>query len=99
MSETERLVKLELLGQEYKFYTASSEEELRSILSLVRQLVETGSPQTTGTLPVGKVAILACLNIASRYVRLTQEFEVYKRDSEERIVRLNEEIRASLLAD
>jgi cell division protein ZapA len=99
MSETERLVKFELLGQEYKFYTASSEEELRSILSLVRQLVETGSPQTTGTLPVGKVAILACLNIASRYVKLTQEFEVYKRDSEERIVRLNEEIRASLLAD
>ncbi len=99
MSETERLVKLELLGQEYKFYTASSEEELRSILSLVRQLVETGSPQATGTLPVGKVAILACLNIASRYVKLTQEFEGYKRDSEERIVRLNEEIRASLLAD
>lgn len=100
MSETERLVRFELLGQEYKFYTASSEEEFRSILSLVRQLVETGSPQqTTGTLPVGKVAILACLNIASRYVKLAQEFEAYKRDSEERIVRLNEEIRARLLAE
>lgn len=99
MSETERLVRFELLGQEYKFYTASSEEEFRSILSLVRQLVETGSPQTAGTLPVGKVAIMACLNIASRYVKLAQEFEVYKRDSEERIVRLNEEIRARLLAE
>lgn len=99
MSETERLVRFELLGQEYKFYTASSEEEFRSILSLVRQLVETGSPQTTGTLPVGKVAILACLNVASRYVKLAQEFEAYKRDSEERIVRLNEEIRARLLAE
>lgn len=99
MSETERLVRFELLGQEYKFYTASSEEEFRSILSLVRQLVETESPQTSGTLPVGKVAIMACLNIASRYVKLAQEFEVYKRDSEERIVRLNEEIRARLLAE
>lgn len=99
MSETERLVRFELLGQEYKFYTASSEEEFRSILSMVRQLVETGSPQTTGTLPVGKVAILACLNVASRYVKLAQEFEAYKRDSEERIVRLNEEIRARLLAE
>lgn len=99
MSETERLVRFELLGQEYKFYTASSEEEFRSILSLVRQLVETVSPQTSGTLPVGKVAIMACLNIASRYVKLAQEFEVYKRDSEERIVRLNEEIRARLLAE
>ncbi len=99
MSETERLVRFELLGQEYKFYTASSEEELRTIFSMVRQLVETNSPQTTGTLPVGKVAILACLNIASRHVKLMHEFEGYKRDSEERIVRLNEEIRSRLLAD
>jgi cell division protein ZapA (FtsZ GTPase activity inhibitor) len=99
MSETERLVRFELLGQEYKFYTASSEEEMRSILSMVRKLVETSSPQTTGTLPVGKVAILACLNIASRYVKLEHDFEGYKRDSEQRIVRLNEEIRSILLSD
>lgn len=99
MSETERLVRFELLGQEYKFYTASTDEELRIIFSMVRQLVETSSPQTTGTLPVGKMAILACLNIASRHVKLMHEFEGYKRDSEERIIRLNEEIRAKLLAD
>lgn len=99
MSETERLVKFELLGQEYKFYTASSDEELRTIFSLVRNLVETDAPQTTGTLPVGKVAMLACLNIASRYVKLAQEFEGYKRDAEERIVRINEEIRSKLLSE
>ncbi len=99
MSDTERLVRFELLGQEYKFYTASTDEELRTIFSMVRQLVETSSPQTTGTLPVGKVAILACLNIASRHVKLMHEFEGYKRDSEDRIIRLNEEIRLKLLAD
>lgn len=99
MSETERLVRFEVLGQEYKFYTAASEEEMRSILAMVRQLVETSSPQTTGTFAVGKVAILACLNIASRYVKLEHEFEGYKRDSEERIVRLNEEIRSILLSE
>ena len=99
MSETERLVRFELLGQEYKFYTASSEEELRTIFSMVRNLVETSAPQTSGTLPVGKVAILACLNIASRHVKLMNEFEGYKRDSEERIVRINEEIRSKLLSD
>ncbi len=99
MYEKERLVRFELLGQEYKFYTASSEDELRTIFSMVRQLVETVSPQTTGTLPVGKVAIMACLNIASRYVKLMHEFEGYKRDSEERIIRLNEEIRSKLLSE
>ncbi|KJR97120.1 MAG: hypothetical protein VR65_24455 [Desulfobulbaceae bacterium BRH_c16a] len=99
MSENERMVKFELLGQEYKFYTAASEEEMQSILSLVRQLVETGPTQATGTIPVGRVAILACLNIASRYVKLEQEFTLYKRDSEQRIVKLNEDIRARLLAE
>jgi len=99
MSETERLVKFELLGQEYQFYTAASEEELRSIFSLVRQLVETDTMQNTGTLRVGKVAILACLNIASRYVKLAREYEGFKRDSEERIIRLNEEIRSKLLSE
>lgn len=99
MSETERLVKFELLGQEYKFYTAASEDEMRAILSLVRELIETSSPKVTGTLPVGKVAILACFNIASRYVKLKDELEGYKKDSDERIVRLNEEIRSKLLSE
>jgi cell division protein ZapA (FtsZ GTPase activity inhibitor) len=99
MSENERMVKFELLGQEYRFFTASSEEEMQSILSLVRQLVETGPTQATGTIAVGRMAILACLNIASRYVKLEQEFALYKRDSELRIVKLNEDIRARLLAD
>ena len=99
MSETERLVEFELLGQNFKFYTAASEEEMRSILSLVRQLVEPGSNNVSGTLPVGKVAVMACLNIASKYVKLQQEFEEYKRDSEERMVWLNEEIRARLLSE
>lgn len=99
MAESERMVKFELLGQEYKFYTAASEEEMQSILSLVRRLIEESSTQTTGTLPVGRLAILACLNIASKYVKLKQEYAEYQRDSELRIVRLSEDIRARLLVE
>jgi cell division protein ZapA (FtsZ GTPase activity inhibitor) len=99
MANTERLVTFELLGQEYKLYTAASEEELKSILSLVRQLVEKGSTKVTGSLPVGRVAILACLNIASQYVKLKQEFDDYRWDAEQRMVRLSEEIRSKLLSD
>ena len=99
MVDTERLVKFELLGQEYKFYTAASEDELKSILSLVRQLVENSSSQATGTLPVGRVAILACLNIASQYVKLQQEFDDYRWDTDQRMIRLREDIRAKLLTE
>ena len=99
MTNSERLVKFDLLGQEYKFYTAASEEELKSILSLVRQLVENSSSQATGTLPVGRMAILACLNIASQYVKLKQDFDDYRWDTEQRMIRMSEEIRAKLLVD
>jgi len=97
--EKERLVSFELLGQEYKFYTAASEEELRNIFNLVRQLFDTGSSMSSGTIVSGKLAILACLNIASRYVQLENEFNEYRLDSEERICRLREEIRTTLLAE
>ncbi len=96
MSDKERLVRFELLGHEHSFYTASSEEEIQSIFSLVRSLVKSGSPHSSGTLPVSKIAILACLNIASRYIKLKREFEEYKYDSGARITRLNEEISAKL---
>jgi cell division protein ZapA len=99
MSDNERLVSFELLGQEYKFYTAASDDELRSVFAMVRELMETGmTAQKTGTLPMGKMAILACLNIASRYVKLHQEFEAYKLDSRERLTKLREEIRSKLIA-
>ncbi len=99
MTDKERLVKFELLGQKYAFYSAASDEEMKSILTLVRQLVENGSPHSTGTLPVGKIAIMSCLNIASRYVKLKQEFKEYKEDSEKRIAGLSDEIRVRLLAE
>lgn len=78
MAERERLVRFTLLGQDYAFYTGASEEELKKILDLVRSLVQEGGgdPQS-GTIAVSKTAILACLNIASRYIRLQQDFDEY----------------------
>ena len=96
LTEDERLVRFELLGQEYKFYTGASEKELESILSLVREQVEGGAGSRRGTLPASKVAVMACLNIASKYVKIKQEFHDYRSDSETRHARLNEEIRSSL---
>lgn len=94
MAENERLVEVELLGHEFRFYTAASEDEMDSILRLVQELIEVDPRQKTGTLPMGKIAVLACLNIASRHVRLQNEFEQYRKELEERIRDLNHEIRS-----
>ena len=99
MSELERLVRFKLLGQEYAFYTGASEAELDAVFSMVRTLIEENISGPQGSLPVSKVAILACLNIASRHVKLQQEYENYQSETEERLKRLNEMIRTRLFRD
>jgi cell division protein ZapA len=99
MSELERLVRFKLLGQEYAFYTGASEAELEAVFSMVRTLIEENISGPQGSLPVSKVAILACLNIASRHVKLQQEYENYQSETEERLKRLNEMIRTRLFRD
>ena len=92
MSDLERLVRFKLLGQDYSFYTGASEVELDAIFTLVKSLIEENIGSSKGTLPVSKVAILACLNIASRYVKMQQEFDSYKENAERRIGILNDQI-------
>ncbi len=98
MSDVERLVRFTLLGQEYKYYTGTSEEEMDEILRLVKELVEINSHGDHRTLPVSKIAIMACLNMASKYVKLKQEYSDYKTNSEERLNTLNEKIDACLIS-
>ena len=92
MSESERLVKFNLLGQDFAFYTAATEEEMTAILDLVRQLVDESNTDAGKTIPVTKLAVMALLNLASRYVRLKQEFDDYRLGSEARIGILCEKI-------
>jgi len=85
MAEQERQVRIELLGQEYRFFTAASDEELEAILSLVRALVATDSTPHSGTLVSVRVVTLACLNIASQYVRLKSEFDSFRLENSRRL--------------
>ncbi len=73
----ERLVKFEVLGQEYPLYTDASEEDVREILNLVKDQLESYS-QSASTLPPNKLAILASLNMAGKYIKLKRDYEHYK---------------------
>ena len=89
----ERLVRFELIGLEFAFYTGAPEEEVEEIIALVTDLVhENSSSGTSGSVAVGKVAVLASLNIASRYVELKRDFKTYKNETEARLARLGEQI-------
>lgn len=67
------------------------------ILDLVRQLTEeTLGGAKSGTIPVSKTAVMACLNIASRYIKLQQDFEEYRKKNDARASYLIEKIDATL---
>jgi len=95
----ERLVRFELMGQEYTFYTGAPESEVADVLGLVKELVEENISGASGAIPVSKVAVLVSLNIASRYFELRSEFERYKANTEERMAGLAKRIDTGLLLE
>lgn len=101
MSESERLVKFTLLGQNFAFYTGASEEEMEKILALVREQIESisGGDKPGGTIPVSKIAVMACLNIASSFIKLKQEHSRYKQETASRLEELTTRIDFILVED
>ncbi|ADH85618.1 cell division protein ZapA [Desulfurivibrio alkaliphilus] len=86
----ERLVKFEVLGQEFPLYTDAPEEDVQEILTLVKtQLEEVSQGGSTRGLPANKAAILTSLNMASQYVRLKREFAEYRQQVESSLERLS----------
>lgn len=92
MPEPERLVKFNLLGQELAFYTGASEEEVEEILRLVQQQIEENSAQSGSSVPSGKVAVITCLNLASKFIQLEHDYSTYKNNMETRLELLNERL-------
>lgn len=96
----ERLVRFELIGLEFAFYTGAPEEEVDEIIKLVTDLVEENcSSGSSGSVAVGKVAVLASLNIASKYVELKRDFNSYKQETESRLARLGQRIDEELMEE
>jgi len=95
----ERLVKFEVLGQEYPLYTDAPEEDIEEILNLVKMQIESQSKSSKSVLPANKVAVLTSLNMAGKYVCLKKDFERYKQEMTERVERLTSVIKNSLPRD
>ena len=92
----ERLVKFEVLGQEYPLYTDVPEEDIEEILQLVKVQIENHSKSTKSLLPANKVAVLTSLNMAGKYLRMKREFEQYKEQMSLLVDRLTSVIENSL---
>ena len=94
----ERLVKFEVLGQEFPLYTDAPEEDVQEILQLVKTQLEEVSQGGSRGLPANKAAILTSLNMASQYVRLKREFSEYRQQVESGLDRLSCRIEEAAVA-
>ncbi len=92
----ERLVKFEVLGQEYPLYTDAPEDEVREIMHLVKSIIEEQHGSMKSTLPANKVAVLTSLNMAGKYVRMKREFEEYRHQVGDSVEKLTNRIESTL---
>ena len=83
--------------QDFTFYTGSSEEEMKEILDLVKEMSENDVSGISGTLPASRVAVMACLNMASKFMRMKHDFEDYRLETEVRIKGLNMQLETLFL--
>jgi len=89
------LVKFVVLGQEFPLHTDAPEDEVQEILDLVKSQLEVHTSASTSLMPA-KVAVLASLNMAGKYVRLKKEYEQHKNAVERTISSLTDKIERDL---
>lgn len=92
----DRLVKIEVLGQEFPLYTDAPDEDIEEILDLVKSQFAENKKQSPRVLPDNKLAILSSLNMAGMYVKLKREFEEYKQQVDEYSNKLLQKIEDTL---
>lgn len=95
----ERLVQFTFLGSKYKVYTGISDKEMGDILAFLQHVEEDLMQSGGNKLPAGKATVMACLDIASQYVRLQKEYDRYRLEMKKRISSLNSRIDTDLFQE
>ena len=82
---SDRLVRFQLFGQEFTFFSDAPEEEVESIIALLRQELDTDEKHSRSAVPSSKMLVLGCLRMTAKYVQLQGEYHEY-RQSQERLI-------------
>ena len=88
----ERLVRFTLFGQEFSFYSDTTEEEVEAVIALLRNELEGGCSFSRSSVPSSKMLVLGCLRIAAQLIQLQREHDRYCQSHEKTIARLIEKI-------
>jgi len=92
----DRLVRFELFGQEFTFYSNAPEEEVNAVIALLREELESGDTFRRSSVPSNKMLVLGCLRMAAKYVQLHREFDAYRQSQETTLTRLIDKVDSGL---
>ena len=74
----DRLVRFHLFGQEFTFFSDAPEEEVESIIALLRQELDSGEKMSKSAVPSSKMLVLGCLRMTAKYVQLQREYQHFR---------------------
>ena len=81
----DRLIRFQLFGQEFTFFSDAPEEEVESIIVLLRQELGADEKLSKSAVPSSKMLVLGCLRMAAKLVQLQGEYQEY-RQSQQRLI-------------
>lgn len=84
----ERKVRFDLFGQEFSFYTDSSEEEVEQVINVIRAELDDLNHGTPNALLSTKMMVLCCLKLAAKYVQLEKDYDRFRNRQDESIDKL-----------
>jgi hypothetical protein len=92
----DRLVRFHLFGQEFTFYSDAPEEEVQTVIDLLRQELESSEKVNRSSVPSSKMLVLGCLRIAAKYVHLNREYNEFRQVQECAISHLIDKVSSGL---
>lgn len=92
----DRLVRFNLFGQEFTFYSDASEEEVASVITLLRDELESNEKISKSSVPSSKMLVLGCLRMAAKYVQLKREYSEYRQAQDRTVVQLIDKLSSTL---
>ena len=81
----DRLIRFQLFGQEFTFFSDAPEGEVEAIIALLRQELDADEKLNKSAVPSSKMLVLGCLRMAAKLVQLQGEYQEY-RQSQQRLI-------------
>ena len=92
----DRLIRFQLFGQEFTFFSDAPEGEVEAIIALLRQELDADEKLNKSAVPSSKMLVLGCLRMAAKLVQLQGECQEYRQSQQHLIKHLISKVTGGL---